>query len=142
MRTEWIKSDFEDRGRKHNAVNYCPTHRIRSCTLRFVDPKLMECFKKQGVNQIIHDKSLMDLWLCPNTSLTCWEKAHSFYMPNGLFHQNFDSEGSPSNMVNFNETTKLNLKSHLYLLRKETLKKCNIKYDTCFRIEKKWSEYN
>ena len=114
--------DFEGRGRKLNAVNYCPTHRIRACTLRFVDPKLMEFFKKQGVNQIIHDKSLMDQWLCPNTSLTCWEKAHTFYIPNGLFYQNFDGDGSPSNMVNFNETAKLNLKSHLYLLRKDTLK--------------------
>ena len=49
-------------------------------------------------------------------------KAHTFYIPNGLFHQNFDGEGSPSNMVNFNETAKLNLKSHLYLLRKHTFK--------------------
>ena len=82
----------------------------------------MEFFKKQGVNQIIHDKSLMDQWLCPNTSLTFWEKAHSFYIPNGLFHQNFDGEGSSSSMVNFNETAKLNSKSHLYLLIKESLK--------------------
>ena len=50
------------------------------------------------------------------------EKAHLFYIPNGLFHQNFNGEGSPNNMVNFNETAKLNLKSHLYLLRKDTLK--------------------
>ena len=67
--------DFEGRGRKLNAVNYCPTHRTRACTLRFVDPKLMEFFNKHCVNQIIYDKSLIVKWLCPNTSLTCWEKS-------------------------------------------------------------------
>ena len=114
--------DFEGRGRKLNGVNYCPTHRIRACTLRFMDPRLMDFFKKQGEKQIIHDISLMDKWLCPDTSLTCWEKAHSFYIPNGLFHSTFFDKGSHNNKVNFNETAKLNLRSKLYLLRKETLK--------------------
>ena len=49
-------------------------------------------------------------------------KAHSFYIPNGLFHSNFFDKGSHDNKLNFNETAKLNLKSNLYLLRKETLK--------------------
>ena len=114
--------DFEGRGRKLNSVNYCPTHRIRACTLRFIDPRLMDYFKKQGINQIIHDKSMMDEWLCPDTSLTCWEKAHSFYIPNGLFHSNFKKEGSPTKLVDFNDTAKFDLRSKLYLLRKETLK--------------------
>ena len=114
--------DFEGRGRKLNAVNYCPTHRIRACTLKFVDPRLMDFFKKQGEKQFIHDTSSMDKWLCPNTSLTCWEKAHSFYIPNGLFHSNLFYRESFNNKVDFNETAKFNLKSKLYLLRKETLK--------------------
>jgi len=114
--------DFEGRGRKLNAVNYCPTHRIRACTLKFVDPRLMDFFKKQGEKQFIHDTSSMDKWLCPNTSLTCWEKAHSFYIPNGLFHSNLFYRESFNNKVDLNETAKFNLKSKLYLLRKETLR--------------------
>ena len=90
--------------------------------LKFVDPRLMDFFKKQGKKQFIHDTSSMDKWLCPNTSLTCWEKAHSFYIPNGLFHSNLFYRESFNNKADFNETAKFNLKSKLYLLRKETLK--------------------
>ena len=64
----------------------------------------------------------MDKWLFPNTSLTCWEKAHSFYIPNGLFHSNLFYRESFNNKVDFNETAKFDLKSKLYLLRKETLR--------------------
>ena len=82
----------------------------------------MDFFKKQGEKQFIHDTSSMDKWLCPNTSLTCWEKAHSFYIPNGLFKSNLFYRESFNNKVDFNETAKFDLKSKLYLLRKETLR--------------------
>ena len=34
------------------------------------------------------------LWLCPDTSLTCWEKMHQFYLHRDLFISSTNKEGT------------------------------------------------
>ena len=56
--------------------------------------------------------------------MTCWEKAHSYYIPNGLFRLkdvvNFNSKESPT--VDFNVVSKINWSSSLAKERKKQLK--------------------
>ena len=77
--------EYEGRVRKRTGVNYCPTHNIKAFILHHPDPMTLETFTYWGnvgrfkVGEDAHE------WLCPDSTLTCWEKAHSFYIPNGLF---------------------------------------------------------
>ena len=116
--------DYEGRGRRRTGVNYCPTHRIRACTLKNPDPKSLTLFSRHGViNDIVFPKDTHG-WLCPDSSLTCWEKAHSFYIPNGLFNIVDNDlhlcEDSPN--VDFHKVSKINWSSSLYKERKKQLK--------------------
>ena len=58
------------------SVAICTKHCLRLCTRSYEGKKI---FKNDG--QEISDYS----WMAPNNSMSCWEKAHSFYIPNGLF---------------------------------------------------------
>ena len=68
---------FEGRG--HHTVGnvvVCLQHRIRCCMISRPLPKLFD--KKGG---LVKDKS----WCAPREDMSCWEKAHSYYLPQGLF---------------------------------------------------------
>ncbi len=67
---------FEERGLKLISVAICTKHCLRLCT-RSHERKTI--FKSDG--EEISDYS----WMAPDDSMSCWEKAHSFYIPKGLF---------------------------------------------------------
>jgi hypothetical protein len=67
---------FEERGRRIGSVVVCTHHCLRLCVKSYDSKKL---YKKDGDE--IEDYS----WMAPNKTMSCWEKAHSFYIPNGLF---------------------------------------------------------
>ena len=67
---------FEKRGKRLLSVVICSNHCLRLCTRSHDRKKL---FKPDG-NEIT-DYS----WLAPDDSMSCWEKAHRFYIPKGLF---------------------------------------------------------
>jgi hypothetical protein len=72
---------FEGRGRgtTRNVV-VCATHRLRLCTVSQPTKQLLqEKGPKEGEEMIDYS------WRAPNTEWTCWEKAHKFYIPQGLF---------------------------------------------------------
>ena len=78
--------EYEGRGRRITDVNYCPTHHIRACNLQHPDPKVSNKFTLRGLVNVIDLTEDNEDWLCPDSSWTCWEKVHLFYIPNGLFH--------------------------------------------------------
>jgi len=116
--------EYEGRGRRRTGVNYCPTHKIRACTLHHPDPKISNKFTLSGVVNTIDLTENNEDWLCPDSSLTCWEKAHLFYIPNGLFHYKKEETttqvGSP--IIDFNVVSKINWSSKLSKKRKYQLK--------------------
>ena len=116
--------EYEGRGRRRTGVNYCPTHKIRACTLHHPDPKISNKFTLRGVVNTIDLTDDNEDWLCPDSSLTCWEKAHLFYIPNGLFHYKKEETttqvGSP--IIDFNVVSKINWSSKLSKKRKYQLK--------------------
>ena len=63
---------------KHVVI--CSRHAMRLCTTVQKDLKL---YKDDDKNQEINDYS----WRAPE-GLTCWQKAHQFYIPKGLFNNN------------------------------------------------------
>jgi hypothetical protein len=72
---------FEGRGRGNTRnVVVCSTHRLRLCTVSQPTKILLQEKGPQKGEEVI-DYS----WRAPNTETTCWEKAHKFYIPQGLF---------------------------------------------------------
>jgi hypothetical protein len=71
---------FEERGPwRIRSVAICTAHCLRLCTRSYDGEKI---FTKVGKEiKEISDYS----WMAPNNSMSCWEKAHSFYIPKGLF---------------------------------------------------------
>ena len=69
---------FEERRLDVRAVVICPHHCLRLCTLSYPFVKLFKQDKSE-----VTDYS----WMAPDHSMTCWEKAHSYYIPKGLFKQ-------------------------------------------------------
>ena len=116
--------EYEGRGRRRTGVNYCPAHNIRACTLHHPDPKISNKFTLRGVVNTIDLTEDNEDWLCPDSSLTCWEKAHLFYIPNGLFHYKEEETttqvGSP--FIDFNVFSKIYWSSKLSKKRKFQLK--------------------
>jgi hypothetical protein len=70
---------FEERGNRLGSVAICTKHCLRLCTKSYERERI---FKMVGSEiEEITDYS----WMAPNTAMSCWEKAHSFYIPKGLF---------------------------------------------------------
>ena len=73
---------YEGRGvHKKNCV-YCPNHKIRVCTSRHPGPS--------SSTYLIDRKKIISsckdfTWMCPDNSLTCWQKYHVFYHKKKLF---------------------------------------------------------
>ena len=68
---------FEGRG--DNIVKdvcWCGKHAIRCCSVVRKNKPVKKC---DGTNMTDYS------WRAPDETQTCWEKAHSFYIPNGLF---------------------------------------------------------
>jgi hypothetical protein len=88
---------YEGRGRKQTGVSYCYKHCIRACGKVQDDIRAAEnlCFTTSTKSHL-KINSLMDFsgWLCPNTSLTCWEKMHQFYLHRDLFTTSTNKEGT------------------------------------------------
>ena len=59
----------------------CLRHRLRLCTDTHVQRRIS--FDGNEVTNLT--------WMAPDHTLTCWEKAHQFYIPMGLFRDNVDS---------------------------------------------------
>ena len=115
--------EYEGRGRKRTSVNYCPTHNIRACTLHHPDPMTLETFTyHRGIGRFKLGDDAKE-WLCPDSTLTCWEKAHSFYIPNGLFKikDKVDNQNVSSPNIDFNEVAAIDWSSKIYLKRKAHL---------------------
>ena len=114
--------EFEGRGRRRTGVNYCPHHKIRACTLKNPHPKNLNKFRLGGVIFDIDFSESSNSWLCPDGSLTCWEKAHNWYIPNGLFHLKNDSRNKNDERIDFTDVSKINWSSKLAKQRKKQLK--------------------
>lgn len=72
---------FEGRGVQQSHVVTCKAHRVRVCAdISVHPPKMVDWILKYYKLQAEDLK-----WFCPNRDLTCWEKLHHFYVPNGLF---------------------------------------------------------
>jgi hypothetical protein len=67
---------FEERGKRLMSVVICTKHCLRLCTKSHERKAI---YKKDGKE--ISDYS----WMAPNDDMSCWEKAHSFYIQRGLF---------------------------------------------------------
>ena len=67
---------FEERGRGKSVVG-CLSHGICACSV--MQPRRQEGkpLMKEGTEDLITDWS----WICPDNTLTCWEKAHLWYIP-------------------------------------------------------------
>ena len=116
---------FEGRGRIVKDVNFCTTHCLRLCTRVHENPKHKQHFKVHGTN---YSTDLIKNWdfICDDQTLNCWEKAHRFYIPNGLFLIPTQNNSPPSIDENadssrFSTTSKFNTASVLYLQRKQAL---------------------
>ena len=114
--------EFEGRGRRRTGVNYCPHHKIRACTLKNPHPENLNKFRLGGVIFDIDFSESSNSWLCPDGSLTCWEKAHNWYIPNGLFHLKNDNRNQNDEKIDFTDVSKINWSSKLAKQRKKQLK--------------------
>ena len=68
---------FDERGNRLMSFAFCTTHTLLLST-------------RSHPRQIIGNKDGKEIsdysWMAPtNDSMSCWEKAHSFYIPRGLF---------------------------------------------------------
>ena len=105
-------------------MNYCPTHKIRACTLHHPDQKVLNKFTLRGVVNMIDLTEDNEDWLCPDSSLTCWEKSNLFFIPNGLFHYKEEEITTQvsSSIIDFSVVSKINWYSKLTKKRKLHLK--------------------
>lgn len=76
---------FEGRRTRTKSVAFCEHHKIRAC---LTTPNLLS-FKNEDFKTAVEGstKDELELWRCPNSSDSCWRKAHSFYIPRGLWGQ-------------------------------------------------------
>ena len=88
---------FEGRKTRTKSVAFCCNHGIRAC---LTTPNLMSYKNEKFQNAVAKstDKELA-MWRCPDVSDSCWSKAHSFYIQQGLWGQ-----GSPVATTNDNKT--------------------------------------
>ena len=74
---------FEGCGMRTKFVQYCSLHQIRACTSTAgIEMGEIDFVKNRNYR---YNKCNDWSWRCPDDSLTCWEKAHAFYIPQGLF---------------------------------------------------------
>jgi hypothetical protein len=67
---------FEERGTRVKGVVTCATHCLRLCVKSYDRVKIYNKDKKE----------MLDCsWMAPDESMSCWEKAHRFCIPEGLF---------------------------------------------------------
>ncbi len=99
---------FEERGSRLMTVAICTQHCLRLC-IRSHERKTIR--NKDG--EEISDYS----WMAPDDSMNCWEKAHTFYIPKGLF-------SAGESIKNVNEKLKFGnvaLSSECYLAKRRAL---------------------
>ena len=71
---------FEGRGQNNvRDVVICTQHRLRLCTVVRDDEKSGKRLGSSKGNEVLDT-----LWRAPD-GMSCWQKAHDFYIPNGLF---------------------------------------------------------
>ena len=116
--------EFEGRGRRRTGVNYCPNHNIKACTLKSPHPQHLKQFRLGGVVLDVNFSEASNNWLCPDSSLTCWEKAHNWYIPNGLFHLKHDTSitNEKNSIIDFTKVSRINWSSSMAKERKRQLK--------------------
>ena len=111
---------FEGRGNNHKNSVFCSNHGVALCQRVNVHPQNQTVFKigtrkEKHVNtNLIKDWK----WLSPGQEKwTCWEKAHRYYIPNGLFKVKdvINTFGIPEKSSSFD------MMSEPYILRKEAL---------------------
>ena len=122
--------EFEGRGRKRTSVNFCTYHKIRACTAQHPATKKLRYFNHYGTKYHGFRITDTDSWLCPDSHLTCWEKAHNFYIPMGLFHIEDKNDLFEQRQVDFKNFSKINKKSKLFRAKKKSLYKLAYKRDT------------
>jgi hypothetical protein len=103
---------FEERGRRLKNMVICTKHCLRLCARSY---ELKQILKVDG--EEISDYS----WMAPDDTMSCWEKAHHFYIPKGLFK----GSGTEKNQE-WNSTTKLKfvnaaVSSECYMAKRRAL---------------------
>lgn len=100
---------FELRRNVTKDVSYCKQHGVRCCTV------VRQNDKNSPVAEAIRVKEEMR-WLCTSFNATCWQKAHQFYIPNGLWGKAPTLE---SDRLGCPRTKSFAIKSYLYKERVE-----------------------
>ena len=110
---------FEGRGDVRKGTVFCSNHGLSLCQQINTHPKN----KTQIVlrtSKIMTSEITDWEWLSPNQDRwTCWEKAHKYYIPQGLFKSN---RNGPINIDDFDDYAGFNFSSSPYLHRKVALK--------------------
>ena len=127
--------EFEGRGRKVKFTNYCTNHKVKCCTITYPSQKIENTFIKWG-EKYDNSKVRNWEWLCPETELTCWQKAHKWYIPNGLFNLSKGNSKHPP-QIDYSNIFKVNQNSDLALKRHQALLGCGYKKDRTKSPEKK-----
>lgn len=111
---------FEGRGNNLRNSVFCSNHGIALCQTVNIHPMRQTVFKIGSTKEsYVQSSSIKDWeWLSPSQEKwTCWEKAHRYYIPNGLFKVKdvIDSFGIPEKSSSFH------MMSKPYILRKKAL---------------------
>ena len=78
---------YEGRSNTSRWVSYCHTHRLRMCTSTAGKRKYQSLEFEEAI--LASREAELGTWLCPQQDWTCWEKAHKYYIPQGLFGNDF-----------------------------------------------------
>ena len=111
---------FEGRGNNLRNSVFCSNHGIALCQTVNIHPMRQTVFKIGSTKEnYVQTNSIKDWgWLSPSQEKwTCWEKAHRYYIPNGLFKVKdvINTFGIPEKSSSFD------IMSEPYILRKEAL---------------------
>jgi len=110
---------FEGRKTRTKSVAYCVKHGIRAC---LTTPNLSSFSNDKYKNAVLAstDEEL-SLWRCPAESMSCWIKAHSFYIERGLWGQS-NTSTTTNNKQNFRHCG-VRISSELYQNKEEWMVK-------------------
>ena len=109
---------FEGRGNIRRGTVFCGRHGLSLCQNVQGHPKNREFFSVRS-NKINPKNITRWDWLSPNQNeWSCWQKAHNYYIPQGLFKT---STLDRINIGSFSDYSGFNFSSSPYLLRKVAL---------------------
>ena len=109
---------FEGRGNVRKGTVFCSNHGLSLCQKIQGHPKEKEIFSVRCEKINTKNINRWD-WLSPNQNeWSCWQKAHNYYIPQGLFKT---SRMECISIESFKNYSGFNFSSSPYLLRKVAL---------------------